>query len=86
MGYKSDTNPLKGTFLEERCHKDESTAEVIPGLPLNEEETEFADDIIDYEWWVEIKTLEELIDFTKEENIELIIKGQSIEIYDDYRE
>ena len=39
----------------------------------------------DGEWYIKIKTLEELIDFVKE-NGEVVLDENRIEIYDDYRE
>lgn len=41
---------------------------------------------IDKAWTIEINSLEELLDFQKKCGCSLILSGDSIEIYDDYRE
>ena len=40
----------------------------------------------EYEDYIEIKTLEELLKFQEKCNCNIIINGDEIEIYDDYRE
>ena len=42
-------------------------------------------DYEDYEYWIEVNTLEELIELTKEYG-EIIVTPETLEIYDSYRE
>lgn len=40
----------------------------------------------DKQWYIEINTIEELMAFKREVGVPIIIRDNSIEIYDDYRE